>query len=82
MRLSQLRAVRSKEVPAAMQGWQNPRAGNTESQGCKREKFRPAGKRAKEHLEGAVVLAGFPPERGLASPAAEYLRGARQPQAG
>lgn len=81
-RLSQLRAVGSEEVPAPVQGWQNPRAGNAESQGCKQGKFRPAGKRAKEPVEGAMALAGSPPERGLASPAAEYQRGARQPQAG
>lgn len=33
--LSQLQAVRSEEVPAAMQGWQDSRSGNPESQGCK-----------------------------------------------
>lgn len=33
--LSQLQAVGSEEVPAAVQGWQAPRSGNPESQGCR-----------------------------------------------
>lgn len=81
-RLSQLRAVRSEEVPAVVQGWQNPRAGNAALQGCKQGKFRLAGKRAKEHLEGALGGSRGSPERGLASLVAEYLQGPCQPQAG
>lgn len=34
-RLSQLQAVRSEEVPAAVQGWQGAGSGNPKSQGCK-----------------------------------------------
>lgn len=58
--LSQLQAVGSEEVPAAVRGWQAPRSGNPESQGC-----RQAGKRAKERLQGAASPgrpAGLPPE--------------------
>lgn len=59
-RLSQLRAVRSEEVSAAVQGWPGARSGTPESQGCKQYKFRPAGKRARECLEGVILWAGFP----------------------